>query len=52
MVTAPGHRPLTTHIFVGDSPYIESDAVFGPNGPWFVPPGLIRICPGSVGNRN
>jgi len=28
IVTAPGHRPLTTHIFVADSPYIESDAVF------------------------
>ena len=27
-VTAPGHRPLTTHIFVADSPYLESDAVF------------------------
>ena len=28
LVTAPGHRPLTTHIFVADSPYLESDAVF------------------------
>jgi hydroxyquinol 1,2-dioxygenase len=28
MVTAPGHRPLTTHIFVAGSPYLESDAVF------------------------
>jgi hydroxyquinol 1,2-dioxygenase len=28
IVTAPGHRPLTTHIFVAGSPYIESDAVF------------------------
>jgi hydroxyquinol 1,2-dioxygenase len=28
VVTAPGHRPLTTHIFVAGSPYIESDAVF------------------------
>ncbi len=28
IVTAPGHRPLTTHIFVADSPYLESDAVF------------------------
>jgi catechol 1,2-dioxygenase len=25
---APGHRPLTTHMFVADSPYIDSDAVF------------------------
>jgi hydroxyquinol 1,2-dioxygenase len=28
IVTAPGHRPLTTHIFVAGSHYIESDAVF------------------------
>jgi len=28
IVTAPGHRALTTHIFVDGSPYIESDAVF------------------------
>jgi hydroxyquinol 1,2-dioxygenase len=31
-VTAPGHRPLTTHIFVAGSPYIESDAVFAVKG--------------------
>jgi len=29
MVNAPGHQPLTTHLFVADSPYLESDAVFG-----------------------
>ena len=28
IVTAPGHRPLTTHIFVAGSQYIESDTVF------------------------
>jgi len=28
-VSAPGHVMLTTHIFVGGSPYIEEDAVFG-----------------------
>jgi hydroxyquinol 1,2-dioxygenase len=28
IATAPGHRPVTTHIFVAGSPYIESDAVF------------------------
>jgi protocatechuate 3,4-dioxygenase beta subunit len=28
VVRAPGHRPLTTHMFVADSPYIDSDAVF------------------------
>ncbi|MDW5442143.1 dioxygenase [Polaromonas sp. SM01] len=29
MLQAPGHERLTTHIFVSDSPYIDSDAVFG-----------------------
>ena len=29
MVSAPGHVPLTTHIFVADSPYIDEDVVFG-----------------------
>jgi hydroxyquinol 1,2-dioxygenase len=28
IVAADGHRTLTTHIFVGDSEYIDSDAVF------------------------
>jgi catechol 1,2-dioxygenase len=28
IVAAPGYQPLTTHIFVAGSPYIESDAVF------------------------
>ena len=28
-VSAPGHLPVTTHLFVADSPYIDSDAVFG-----------------------
>ncbi|MEV0055622.1 dioxygenase [Saccharopolyspora shandongensis] len=25
---APGHRSVTTHVFVADSPYVDSDAVF------------------------
>ena len=29
MLNAPGHERLTTHIFVKDSPYLDSDAVFG-----------------------
>ena len=29
IVTAPGFQKLVTHIFVGDDPYISSDAVFG-----------------------
>lgn len=28
IVEADGHRPLTTHIFVADGPYLDSDAVF------------------------
>jgi catechol 1,2-dioxygenase len=28
IVTAPGFRPLTTHVFVKGDPYLESDAVF------------------------
>jgi hydroxyquinol 1,2-dioxygenase len=28
IVAAPGHRPLTTHIFVAGSEFIESDTVF------------------------
>ncbi|GAB3861777.1 hydroxyquinol 1,2-dioxygenase [Nocardioides maradonensis] len=27
-VTAPGYAPVTTHLFVADSPYVDSDAVF------------------------
>ena len=29
MVSAPGHEAVTTHLFVEDSPYLDSDAVFG-----------------------
>lgn len=29
MVYAPGFQRLTTHLFVADSPYLDSDAVFG-----------------------
>jgi catechol 1,2-dioxygenase len=29
IVTAEGHRPVTTHLFVEDTPYVDSDAVFG-----------------------
>lgn len=28
-ITAPGRAPLVTHLFVRDSPYLDSDAVFG-----------------------
>ncbi|WP_327000465.1 intradiol ring-cleavage dioxygenase [Dactylosporangium sp. NBC_01737] len=39
IVSAPGHRPVTTHVFVADSPYLDSDAVFG------VKESLIRDVP-------
>jgi catechol 1,2-dioxygenase len=29
IVSAPGHRSVTTHIFDADNPYLDSDAVFG-----------------------
>jgi len=29
IVSAPGHRSVTTHIFVPGNPYLDSDAVFG-----------------------
>jgi hydroxyquinol 1,2-dioxygenase len=36
MISAPGHDTLVTHVFAADSPYLDSDAVFG------VKNGLIR----------
>jgi protocatechuate 3,4-dioxygenase beta subunit len=29
IVSAPGHRGVTTHVFDADNPYLDSDAVFG-----------------------
>jgi hydroxyquinol 1,2-dioxygenase len=29
IVSAPGHLPVTTHLFVANSEYLDSDAVFG-----------------------
>jgi protocatechuate 3,4-dioxygenase beta subunit len=39
IVTAPGYRPVTTHVFVADSPYLDSDPVFG------VKASLVRQVP-------
>jgi catechol 1,2-dioxygenase len=39
LVTAPGYRTVTTHVFVEDSPYLDSDAVFG------VKDSLVRAVP-------
>ncbi|MET9683837.1 dioxygenase [Streptomyces coeruleorubidus] len=32
IANAEGHRPVTTHVFVAGSPYIDSDAVFAVKG--------------------
>ena len=29
IAAAPGYQPVTTHVFVADCPYLDSDAVFG-----------------------
>jgi catechol 1,2-dioxygenase len=29
VVSAPGHQPVITHVFDRESPYLDSDAVFG-----------------------
>jgi len=29
IVSAPGHQPVTTHIFDAENPYLDSDTVFG-----------------------
>ena len=29
MIKAPGYQTLVTHVFRGDSPYLDSDVVFG-----------------------
>jgi protocatechuate 3,4-dioxygenase beta subunit len=39
MVKAPGYAAVTTHLFVADSPYLDSDAVFG------VKESLVRAFP-------
>jgi hydroxyquinol 1,2-dioxygenase len=39
IVAAEGYRPVTTHVFVADSPYLDSDAVFG------VKDSLVRDVP-------
>ncbi|MBZ6083650.1 6-chlorohydroxyquinol-1,2-dioxygenase [Streptomyces olivaceus] len=41
IVAADGHRPLTTHVFVADSPHIDSDAVFAVKESLVVDFGLV-----------
>ena len=54
-VYAPGLQPVTTHLFVADSPYLDSDAVFGvrdslvvkfqPHPPGTAPDGRVMRVP-------
>ena len=37
MVSAAGHVPVTTHLFVADSPFLDQDAVFGKRDSLVVP---------------
>lgn len=45
---AEGHAPLITHLFVSDSPYIESDAVFGVRDSLIVQ--FNKHAPGKAGD--
>jgi len=45
-VYAPGHQIVTTHLFVADSPYLDSDAVFGVRNSLIVP--FARHEPGTA----
>ena len=54
IVAAPGYRELTTHIFVGGSEYIDSDAVFAVKESLiaeFSPPTRIPKRPRPRGGR-
>lgn len=46
MVSADGHVPVTTHLFVADSPYIDTDVVFGVRDSLVVP--FERHEPGTA----
>jgi hydroxyquinol 1,2-dioxygenase len=37
MLNAKGHQPLITHLFVSDSDYIDTDAVFGVRDSLIIP---------------
>lgn len=55
MISAPGHEKLVTHVFSADSPYLDSDAVFGvkrslirnyePQQPGTAPDGRVMDAP-------
>ncbi|MBX3610523.1 MAG: hydroxyquinol 1,2-dioxygenase [Hydrogenophaga sp.] len=45
-VYAPGHQSVTTHLFVADSPFLDSDAVFGVRNSLIVP--FTQHAPGKA----
>ena len=46
MAHSPGHVPLTTHLFPSDSPFLDSDAVFGVRDSLILP--FEKHAPGSA----
>jgi len=46
MISKEGYVPLTTHLFVADSPYLDSDAVFGVRDSLIVP--FEKHAPGKA----
>jgi hydroxyquinol 1,2-dioxygenase len=46
IVSAPGHHPITTHLFAAGSQYIDSDAVFGVKESLVTP--FARHAPGNA----
>ena len=51
IVSAPGHLPVTTHLFVAGSRYLDSDAVFGMKESLVVPFERHPPGPGPGGER-
>ena len=51
LVTAPGFQKLVTHTFVGDDPWITSDAVFGVKATLVGPDGMLAAPDGVDGGR-
>ncbi|MEV0592839.1 dioxygenase [Nonomuraea cavernae] len=49
-VTAPGYRPLTTHVFLAGDPYLDSDAAFAVK-PELICHAVRRESPGDLRRR-
>jgi hydroxyquinol 1,2-dioxygenase len=48
IVSAPGYAAVTTHLFVANTPYLDSDAVFGTKDSLIV--NFQRHAPGRTSN--